>query len=886
MSKLTITELKNHLKGHKGLYKLKKDELVELFKKTNYERGIQDIDNLLVEDLEEYKEPIITAKPKASQIGRIFKNIYKTSQFNEKEQEEFVKENALEQSNLFNPHKSDTQITLQKHQVDFVEKFFQSPLNSAIMFHGVGSGKTLTAVASANFYLAIYPNNKIYVVSPPALLPNFIKELQKLGLNIRDNRFKYLTYMNFIKLKPDLSNALVFIDEAHNFRTLINVNITEQQIETLKEGKIIVSKEDAISIKTGKNAYYVEQILTKAHKIILLTGTPFINSEYDIQNLLVMCDRNLHNLGKKEFYSKISDPRTIKDMFRYKISHYERHLNSKDFPERREFIIPLIDNQMQHRTGLENPFYIDSKSNSNTTGDLKTKEIIKICKTGRTIIFSQYLERGAINIMNKLNDNNLPYVVVSGAENSNKKAENIKRYNNNDVSILIITKAGSEGVDTKNTRNIILNDNVWTDGLSEQVIARAIRYKSHNELPESERYVNVYRLVVCKDKDLNVIDDINDGKVDFISVINGIKEFKKSEKLGNNEIDEYLKDFSGFDKKTYRALTTKQEKEKYLDSLSINKNISISSDFRDIEMGSDLYLYIYMKSKQQKIDKFIKLLDKTVPELEDYKSKFESEFLDFIIGYQKDNNFVLNEKERNRIEIEALNTERLDGVKQLEESIQEAELRDKEINHSLKQGKLRAKKYQEFFTPKSIVLKMLNFSKFYNDSDDKAYTILEPTAGCGNIVKELLKINNKKMVIDMVEIQPYNRQDLREVVKLAPDILNLCEQPDFLKFEPNKGYDFIVMNPPFHLRKSLIPSLSRDMYDMDFVIKAYDMLKVGGELIAIVATKNAFKKEFSHIVELANRYESFNTKWKGTDEEKVKTINSINLTILQFIKTV
>ena len=51
-------------------------------------------------------------------------------------------------------------------------------------------------------------------------------------------------------------------------------------------------------------------------------------------------------------------------------------------------------------------------------------------------------------------------------------------------------------------------------------------------------------------------------------------------------------------------------------------------------MGSDLYLYIYMKSKQQKIDKFIKLLDKTVPELEDYKSKFtQTSFQEELSGY-------------------------------------------------------------------------------------------------------------------------------------------------------------------------------------------------------------------------------------------------------------
>ena len=62
----------------------------------------------------------------------------------------------------------------------------------------------------------------------------------------------------------------------------------------------------------------------------------------------------------------------------------------------------------------------------------------------------------------------------------------------------MISRAGAEGVDTTNCQTmIIIIDHQWNDATSEQIIARAIRFKSHHNLPQKERYVNVYRLLLC-----------------------------------------------------------------------------------------------------------------------------------------------------------------------------------------------------------------------------------------------------------------------------------------------------------------------------------------------------------------------------------------------------
>ncbi len=105
-------------------------------------------------------------------------------------------------------------------------------------------------------------------------------------------------------------------------------------------------------------------------------------------------------------------------------------------------------------------------------------------------------------------------------------------------------------------------------------------------------------------------------------------------------------------------------------------------------------------------------------------------------------------------------------------------------------------------TPKSFVIKMLDGINF-----DKVSTVLEPSAGDGNIV-EVIKEKQKNtyrskewIEIDCVEKDP----DLRSVLK--------CKgfrviHDDFLTFNTYKRYDLIVMNPPFsegakHLLKAL-----------------------------------------------------------------------------------
>jgi superfamily II DNA/RNA helicase len=88
--------------------------------------------------------------------------------------------------------------------------------------------------------------------------------------------------------------------------------------------------------------------------------------------------------------------------------------------------------------------------------------------------------------------------MITGELTKNQRDIMRDAFNNNKIKILIITRAGGEGLDLKGTNNVILMEPNWNKETDEQIIGRAIRYRSHADLPENLRYTNVYKLYMNK----------------------------------------------------------------------------------------------------------------------------------------------------------------------------------------------------------------------------------------------------------------------------------------------------------------------------------------------------------------------------------------------------
>ena len=131
----------------------------------------------------------------------------------------------------------------------------------------------------------------------------------------------------------------------------------------------------------------------------------------------------------------------------------------------------------------------------------------------KSIIYTGLIDNGVNQLTEVFNRLKIKYSIISGSKNASEKIEARKKYNyysmkgidpidanENGARILIITKAGTEGVDTQWTKNIFLLDGCWNEAANEQIIARAIRFQSHwdPENPNKRSVVNVFRMLYIK----------------------------------------------------------------------------------------------------------------------------------------------------------------------------------------------------------------------------------------------------------------------------------------------------------------------------------------------------------------------------------------------------
>ena len=122
-----------------------------------------------------------------------------------------------------------------------------------------------------------------------------------------------------------------------------------------------------------------------------------------------------------------------------------------------------------------------------------------------------------------------------------------------------------------------------------------------------------------------------------------------------------------------------------------------------------------------------------------------------------------------------------------------------------------------FPTPPVLVRKMLNMAEIR-----EGMRLLEPSAGTGNITSALIKFLNTSL--DWCEID-YNCRHMLETKGLsATQGYGPAVADDFMTYNPGPVYDRIVMNPPFE-----------NGQDIDHVRHAFDCLKPGGRIVAVMS---------------------------------------------------
>jgi SNF2 family DNA or RNA helicase len=401
---------------------------------------------------------------------------------------------------------SRSKLALKDHQIKVVDFLNRPDKRGLLVIHSVGSGKTLTAVTTSQCFLDNNPTGDVIVVTPTSLQANFKKELIAYGGDPEDSRYKFYTIQGFTnaskKGEINCKKSLLILDEAHNIRAEVG----------LVRGK-----------QSGVNAKFLIECAKKAKKVLLLTATPLVNRPSEIINLMAMVE------GKdpvKEGEFKDYDLQDLENYFNCKVSIFsppeeeiakyypesEVHdvyikMSSEYLKKYEEVEQDTMDESSRGLFGDSNikAFYNGVRRASNNLEEKKSPKVVWIMdlvndskKTDKFVIFSHFLEAGLKLLMKRLTEQKIKFLHIDGSMSQKKRQEAVKEYNEGKIKVLLISKAGGEGLDLKNTRYVIIMEPAWNESTHKQVIGRAVRYKSHFSLPEKDRKVDIYRLFMIK----------------------------------------------------------------------------------------------------------------------------------------------------------------------------------------------------------------------------------------------------------------------------------------------------------------------------------------------------------------------------------------------------
>lgn len=414
-----------------------------------------------------------------------------------------------------------------------------------LLYHGLGSGKTCTSVSLA---LSQQGYERIVVIAPASLVSNFRQEiLGECGGQANLNRFwivsKDKLYRDYkdrlVALCEQLKNTVVVVDEVH-------------RLLSYKDGKEFVFFHNVLNCVRNKCkcVFLSATPITDPYKLVplarfLLTDGAFRRS----------CLREIDTA--KRFFDRYYENNVLQneielvDLFRNRVSHF-RCPRGRGFPtvvqhDVRCYIEP---NTTQHRVyktamgfggddgSITQEFLLSARMASNMamrrphvhTRDRLMNVSVKFytClekianKKGPFFVYSNFVAESGVEdfadllarLYNYTDMMDLPfrrYAILRSGDSSEHRQAILDRFNspaNADgrlINIIIGSPSSNEGITLKKLRSIHILDPHWMPTVTDQTIARGVRFNSHMGVDYDEVHVYHY-LAVPRDPTLLSVD--------------------------------------------------------------------------------------------------------------------------------------------------------------------------------------------------------------------------------------------------------------------------------------------------------------------------------------------------------------------------------------------
>ncbi len=422
-------------------------------------------------------------------------------------------------------------VKLQEHQ-ERVQNSVDEENPRLIVYHGLGSGKSLSALAAAEAAKQKY-NEDYGIVAPASLRGNFQKEVEKFTTGSKPEILSY-TGLGAGK-KFTQQPQTVIMDEAHRLRN-----------------------------PGGAAAQAASTVAQQAKRVLLLTGSPITNSPSDLANLISIVARK--NISPQEFERKFVGYKTVhpgiinylagvkpgvrpviqqegelRDLLAGHVDYQPSKTPEGVNVNEEKITVPLTGAQQKIQKALRtkippgflwkldkefplskdelaklNSFLTGLRQNSVSTRPFredndayksfqqsgKLQEAYKRLKgvldsdpRKKAIIYSNHIGAGVEPYAAALGRYGIPHGVFHGGIPTKARQQALADYNAGKLRALLIGPAGAEGLSTKGTNLIQLLDPHWHESRTQQARGRGLRFDSHDDLPEELKNVAVQRFI-------------------------------------------------------------------------------------------------------------------------------------------------------------------------------------------------------------------------------------------------------------------------------------------------------------------------------------------------------------------------------------------------------
>jgi hypothetical protein len=219
----------------------------------------------------------------------------------------------------------ETNKELKKYQA-FISKYldFNSPYKNLLIYHGLGSGKTRSAINVYNVLYNYTPGWNVFILLPASLKPNWEDELneylEKEDKESRKANIKFISFnasnadkafMEAVKNSDTARKNLFIIDEVHKFIGNVYSNISSKQGKRAQNIYDYIIQDQQENLDT---------------RVIVLSATPAANNPYEIALLYNLIRPNCFPKSETQFnheFISTSNFRTInpvkKNLFQRRI---------------------------------------------------------------------------------------------------------------------------------------------------------------------------------------------------------------------------------------------------------------------------------------------------------------------------------------------------------------------------------------------------------------------------------------------------------------------------------------------------------------------------------------------------------------------------------------